>query len=147
MSTPPPGPPAMPIGSQTYPHRAVLGDLPAYCRTMAEIGVTRLELCSPMGYGVQFASLTDAEDVKEILADHGMRTESAHFSLKELREQQGRSIAWAHDAGITQMFAPSLGESGGGSAPTLDQVKRLAEEYNRIAEVGARAGMVQGLHN
>ena len=82
----------MPIGSQTYPHRAILKDLPAFCKTMADMGVTRLELCSPIGYGADFASLANAKDVKKILSDHGMKSESAHFGLKELREKQPESI-------------------------------------------------------
>jgi hypothetical protein len=45
------------------------------------------------------------------------------------------------------MITASLGEGNGGNAPTLDQVKKAADEYNRIAEVAAKAGMQQGLHN
>src|SRR6476661_4867001 len=73
----------LPIGSQVYPHRALLKDSPAYCKTMADIGVTRLELCSPLGYGADFASLADAAEVRKILADHGMKAESSHFTLRE----------------------------------------------------------------
>jgi len=40
-----------------------------------------------------------------------------------------------------------LGEGNGGNNPTLDQVKRAADEYNKIAAVAAKAGMQQGLHN
>jgi sugar phosphate isomerase/epimerase len=36
---------------------------------------------------------------------------------------------------------------GGGNNPTLDDVKRAADEYNRIAAVAAAAGIQQGLHN
>ena len=135
------------IGSQIYPHRALLKDLPAYCRTMAAMGVTTLELCSPIGYGADFASLADGNEVRRILADHGMTSESAHFGLNELREQQPASIAWAESVGITQMLAASLGAGNGGSTPNLEQVKKAADEYNRIAEVAAKAGMQQGLHN
>src|SRR6185436_11446372 len=49
--------------------------------------------------------------------------------------------------GITQMITASLGDGNGGSSPTLDQVKKAADEYNRIAAVSAKAGMQQGLHN
>ena len=45
------------------------------------------------------------------------------------------------------MITASLGEGNGGNSPTLDQVKRAADEYNRIAAVAARDGMQQGLHN
>src|SRR5256885_2165858 len=76
----------LPIGSQTYPHRPLLKDFPAFVKIMADIGVTRLELCSPIGYGADFASLADGKEVRKILADHGMKSESSHFSMKELRE-------------------------------------------------------------
>jgi sugar phosphate isomerase/epimerase len=36
---------------------------------------------------------------------------------------------------------------GGGNSPTLDQVKKAADEYNQIAAVSAAAGLQQGLHN
>jgi sugar phosphate isomerase/epimerase len=137
----------LPIGSQVYPHRALLKDFPAYVKTMADIGVTRLELCSPIGYGADFASLADGKAVRKIMADHGVGCESAHFSMKELREKQQESIAWAKEIGITQMITATLGDGNGGSSPTMDQVKRAAEEYNGIAAVAAKAGIQQGLHN
>src|ERR1051326_7629960 len=45
------------------------------------------------------------------------------------------------------MIIASLGYGNGGSNPSLDQVKKAAEEYNKIAEVAKKAGMQQGLHN
>src|SRR5579862_6698361 len=143
----PRGPLGYPIGSQVYPLRSMLGDFPAYVKMMADIGVKRLELCSPIGYGAEFASLSDPKEVKKILADHGMKSESSHFTMGELRNDQERSIAWAKEIGIKQMITASLGDGNGGSNPTLDQVKRAADEYNRIAAVAAKAGMQQGLHN
>jgi sugar phosphate isomerase/epimerase len=136
----------LPIGSQVYPTRSMLKDFPVYVKMMAEIGVSRLELCSPIGYGAEFSALANATDVKKILADHGMKAESSHFTLEELRKDQAKSIAWAKELGITQMIIPTLGEGGGGD-PTLDQVKRAADSYNQIASVAASAGMQQGLHN
>jgi len=44
----------LPIGSQVWPTRSMLKDFPAYAKMIAEIGVTRLELCSPIGYGAEF---------------------------------------------------------------------------------------------
>jgi sugar phosphate isomerase/epimerase len=137
----------LPIGSQVYPLRSMLKDFPAFVKTVADIGVTRLELCSPIGYGADFASLADGNEVRKILADHGMKAESSHFSMRELRNSQEKSIAWAKDVGITQMITATLGDGNGGSSPTLDQVKRAADEYNKIAAVAAQAGMQQGLHN
>src|SRR5215831_16696907 len=85
----------LPIGSQTWPTRSMLKDFPAYVKMMADIGVTRLELCSPIGYGPEFASLANPKEVKKILADHGLKSESSHFTMDELRHSQEKSIAWA----------------------------------------------------
>ncbi|MFI5458122.1 MAG: sugar phosphate isomerase/epimerase family protein [Isosphaerales bacterium] len=114
---------------------------------MAEIGVTRLELCSPIGYGPDFAALASANKIRKILADHGMKAESSHFTMGELRNSQEKSIEWAKEVGITQMITATLGEGNGGNNPTLDQVKRAADEYNKIAAVAAKADIQQGLHN
>jgi sugar phosphate isomerase/epimerase len=114
---------------------------------IAGIGVTRLELCSPIGYGAEFSSLASGKEVGRIMADHGLKSESSHFTMGELRRSQEKSVEWAKEIGITQMIAASLGDGNGGSHPTLDQVKRAADEYNQIATVAAKAGMQQGLHN
>src|SRR5262249_58585338 len=82
--------------------------------------------------------------VKRIIADHGLRCESGHFGMKELRQSQEKSIAWAKEVGITQMLTATL---GAGNSPTMDVVKKAADEYNKIAAVAARAGIQQGLHN
>lgn len=134
----------LPIGSQTYPHRALLKqDFPGLLKVFAELGVQRIELCSPFGYG-EFAGLRHGAEVKRMLADHGLRCESCHFSMRELRQSQADSIAWAKEVGIKQMITATL---GAGTTPTMDDVKRAADEYNRIAAVAAKAGMQQGLHN
>ena len=76
-----------------------------------------------------------------------MKAESSHFTMGELRKSQEKSIEWAKEVGITQMITATLGEGNGGNSPTLDQVKRAADEYNKIAAVAAKAGIQQGLHN
>ena len=134
----------VPIGSQTWPHRATLReDFPAVLKSLAAIGVQEIEMCSPFGYA-HFAALAKGTEVRRVIADHGLECRSSHFMIDELRQSQERSIAWAHDVGITQMFVPSL---EAGLNPTLDDVKRAADEYNRMAAAASRAGMRQGLHN
>jgi sugar phosphate isomerase/epimerase len=135
----------LPIGSQTWPHRQMIrdGDFVGLLRALKEIGVDAVELCSPFGYP-EFASLTDARQVKALIADHGLGCVSAHFGLGELRENQQRSLDWAHGVGITQMYVATL---AGPATPTLGDVKRAADEYNAIAAVAAKAGVQQGLHN
>jgi sugar phosphate isomerase/epimerase len=135
----------LPIGSQTYPHRAMIkeGNFAGLLKIFKEIGVERVELCSPIGYS-EFASLSDGKEVTKVISDHGLKCESGHFSMRELRTSQDKSIEWAKSVGITQMITATL---GGGNTPTMDDVKKAADEYNQIAAVAAKAGIQQGLHN
>src|SRR5262245_34075908 len=123
----------LPIGSQTYPHRAMIrdGNFAGLLKTLVDLGVTSVELCSPIGY-TDFANLADGKQVAKTLADNGVKCESAHFSMRELREKHQDSIAWAKDVGITQMITATL---GGGNTSTMDDVKKAADEYNKIAAV------------
>jgi sugar phosphate isomerase/epimerase len=138
----------LPIGCQIYPLRSMLKDFPAFVKMMAGIGVTRLELCSPdrLDSG-EFRVLANGKEVRKILADHGLKAESCHFSMGELRASQQKSIAWAKEVGIVQMITNSLGDGNGDDHPTMDQVKKAADEYNKIAAVAARANIQQCLHN
>jgi sugar phosphate isomerase/epimerase len=138
------GPLGLPIGSQTWPTRPMLKDFPAYCKMMADIGVAHLELCSPIGYGAEFTVLKNPKEVVKIMSDHGLKSMSSHFTMEELRKKHQQSIDWAKEIGITQMITATL---GGGNNPTMDQVKKAADEYNKIAAVSAAAGLEQGLHN
>ena len=138
----------MPIGSQTYPHRALIkdGNFAGLLKQLKDMGIERIELCSALGY-TDFASLSDGKQVRKTLEDHGLKCESAHFSMRELRESQDKSIEWAKDIGIEQMITATLGGPMQNGATTMDAVKKAADEYNTIAAVADRAGIQQGLHN
>jgi len=138
----------LPIGCQTWPVREMIAkDFPGTIKQLAAAGFQTVELCSPVGYAdsgfAGLAKYTGAE-LRQILADAGVTCVSSHFSIKELRENQEARIAWAKDVGLQQMIVPSL---DGPAKPTLDDVKRAADEYNKMAELSAKAGVQQGLHN
>jgi len=137
----------LPIGSQTYPHRQRIkdGDLAGLCKDMKDLGIGIIELCSP-GYG-EFSSLTDGKQTRKIIEDHGLKCPSAHFELGELRNKQQEAIAWAHDIGMTQMGTASLNGHVENGETTMDVVKKAADEYNKIGENAAKAGMQQFLHD
>src|SRR5208337_620108 len=121
----------MPIGCQTWPVREMIAkDFPGTIKQLAAAGFQTIELCSPVGYADSgFAGLdkyTGAE-LKRMLGDAGVTCVSSHFGIQELRENQEGRIAWAKDVGLTQMIVPSL---EGPKKPTMDDVKRAAEEYN-----------------
>ena len=137
----------LPIGSQTYPHRLRIksGDFAGLCKDMAALGIGSVELCSP-GYA-EFASLVDGKQTRHIVEDHGLNCPSAHFDLSELRNKQEQSIVWAHDLGMTQMGTASLDGQVQNGVTTMDVVKKAAEEYNKIGEAAAKAGIQQFLHD
>jgi sugar phosphate isomerase/epimerase len=138
----------MPIGCQTWPVREMIGkDFPGTIKQLAAAGFQSIELCSPVGYADSgFAGLAkySGAELRKILGDEGVSCVSSHFGIAELRENQERAIAWAKDVGLTQMLVPSL---DGPEKPTLDDVVRAAEEYNKMGEKAAKAGIQQGLHN
>ena len=138
----------LPIGCQTYPVRAMIAkDFPGTIKVLASAGFQSIELCSPVGYADSgFAGLAkySGAELRGIFADAGVTCVSSHFDITELRKDQPGRIAWAKDLGLTQMLVPSL---DGPSHPTMDDVKRAAEEYNRMGEKAAQAGIQQGLHN
>ena len=137
----------LPIGSQTYPHRQRIedGDFAGLCKDMAALGVGSLELCSP-GYD-EFASLADAKETRKIMEDHGLTCPSSHFTLDELRTKQQQVIAWAKDIGMTQMGTATLNGPVQNGVTTMDAVKKAADEYNKIGETAANAGIQQFLHD
>lgn len=138
----------MPIGCQTWPVRdRIARDFPGTIKLLAAAGFQSVELCSPIGYvDSGFAGLAKyrGAELRRILSDAGVTCISSHFDIDELRKDQARSIAWAQDVGLKQMMVPSL---DGPKHPTLDDVKRAADEYNKMAANAAKAGIQQGLHN
>jgi len=138
----------LPLGCQTWPVRAMIAkDFRGTLKELSAAGFQAIELCSPVGYADSgFAGLgkLKGSELRDILQDAGLSCVSSHFSIDELRKNQDDRIAWAKDAGLTQMIVPSL---DGPKNPTMDDVKRAADEYNRMGERAAAAGIVQGLHN
>jgi sugar phosphate isomerase/epimerase len=138
----------MPIGCQTWPVREMIAkDFPGTIKQLADAGFQTIELCSPVGYSDSgFAGLAKykGSELRKILSDAGVSCVSSHFGIEELRENQERAISWAKEAGLTQMMVPSL---NGPEKPTMDEVKRAADEYNKMGEQSAKAGIQQGLHN
>jgi sugar phosphate isomerase/epimerase len=138
----------LPLGCQTWPVRtSIAKDFPGTLKELASAGFQTVELCSPVGYadsGFGGLGKYKGAELQGVLRDAGLGCVSSHFSLDELKKDQDGRIAWAKDVGLTQMLVASL---NGPKNPTMDDVKRAADEYNRIGERAAAAGIVQGLHN
>src|SRR5580704_17878602 len=138
----------LPIGCQTWPVReGIAKDFPGTIKQLAAAGFQNIELCSPVGYddsGFGGLAKYKGSELRKMLNDWGVGCFSSHFGIGELRKDQASRIAWAQDLGLKQMIVPSL---DGPKNPTMDDVKRAAEEYNKMGEKAAAAGIQQGLHN
>src|SRR3984957_4275668 len=125
----------MPLGCQTWPVRDMIAKgFPGTIKQLADAGFQMIELCSPVGYADSgFAGLAKykGNELRRVLGDAGVTCTSSHFSIQELRDDQDGRIAWARGVGVTQMMVPWL---DGPKKPTMDDVKRRAEEYNNMAE-------------
>ncbi len=137
----------LPIGSQTYPHRARIqsGDFAGLLKDMKAIGIEVIELCNPTY--ADYKVLADGKQTRKILDDAGMKCISAHFQMNALRTDQPKQIEWAHDIGMTQMSTADLGGRVTNGMTSIEEVKRAADEYNKIAAVAKKAGLQQALHN
>jgi sugar phosphate isomerase/epimerase len=138
----------LPIGFQTYPVRELIAqDFPGTLRHMAEVGYQAVEMCSPPGYvDSGFGPLVKlkASDIRQIINDAGLRCESCHFGVKELRENLADRIGWSKQLGLTQMILSSFDiprDAG------MDDWKRAADSLNKIGEQTQSAGLQLGYHN
>src|SRR5205809_7523382 len=79
----------MPIGCQTWPVRTLIAkDFPGTIKLLADAGFEAIELCSPVGYASSgFADVAKykAAELRRLLGDLGVRCESSHFGIEELR--------------------------------------------------------------
>ena len=137
----------LPIGSQSWPHRARIGTdgyagLASLCKDMKAAGIESLELVSPSG---EFSALTDGKQVRKILDDSGMKSPSAHF--RGIRTNLPTLMQWAHDIGMTHMSMASMGGQTVNGVTTLETVKRTCEEFNKLGAISKKEGLQMMTHN
>ena len=138
-----------PIGLQIFPLAKMIDtDFRGTMKQVADAGFQTVELLSPW-YNKHNFGLADMEkysgaDIRKILGDLGLKAVGAHVDMTECRgDELPKIIQWATDRGLQQICVPSLDGPRNG---TLDDVKRLADEYNHAGEMSAKAGLKQGLH-
>jgi sugar phosphate isomerase/epimerase len=136
------------FGFQTWTLRHQLGeDLPGTLKMMADMGYKEVEFCSPLGYTgtpfEKFNTLRGAE-LRKIIEDSGLKCESSHFNMDELRNHLENRIEWSLEMGITQMIASSFWLPEGAS---IDDYRHACDELNEIGLKTKAAGIQCGFHN
>lgn len=125
------------IAVQLYTLRDLLArDVPATLRAVAEAGYRSVELAGlpPM----------DAERLRVLLDEAGLRPMGAHVSLDDLRRDLHGQLEWAAILDCPRLIVPWLPDA---ERTTVDGVRQLAAELGRIAEACAAAGRRLGYHN
>jgi sugar phosphate isomerase/epimerase len=97
---------------------------------MKALGIEVIELCNPT-YN-EYKNLADGKQTRKILDDNGMKCISAHFQMNALRNDHAKQIEWAQQIGMTQMSTADLGGRVVNGVTSIDEVKRAADEYNKI---------------
>src|SRR6188508_2581297 len=139
----------LPIGSQTYPHRAMIADgkFVDLLKQLKSIGVDQIELCGYLGGAgyPEFKSLADGKATRKVIEDNGLKAVSCHFLFPELRDNLAKAIAWSKDLGLEQMMIPTV--KSGATTGTLEEAKMLTDQFNKMAVDINKAGMRAGAHN
>ncbi len=136
------------FGFQTWTLRDKLGeDLPGTLKMMADLGYKEVEFCSPLGYTgtpfEQFNSMSGSE-LRKIIEETGLKCESSHYNMGELREHLDNRIEWSLEMGITQIIASSFWLPKDAS---IDDYRQACDELNEIGRKTKEAGIQAGFHN
>jgi sugar phosphate isomerase/epimerase len=136
------------FGFQTWTLREQLGeDLPGTLKKMAGMGYKEVEFCSPLGYsGTPFEKFNGLKgsELRRIITDAGLKCESSHYGMGELRDHLDNRIEWSLEMGITQVIASSFGLPGDAS---INDYRRACDELNAIGLKIKAAGLHTGFHN
>lgn len=137
-----------PIGFQVWTIKdQLIKDFAGTLKMMADLGYETVEMCSPPGYsGSGFAPLVGmrASEMKRIVEEAGLKLESTHYGMGELRDNLSDRIDFALESGQKQMIASSFWLP---KTATLSDWKKAADELNEIGAKTKRAGIQTGFHN
>jgi sugar phosphate isomerase/epimerase len=126
-----------PIGLQLYTVRDELQkDVPGTIEKVAAIGYKEVEIYDL--YGMAPAQFT------KLLKDNGLTAVSGHYLLKDEQTQWEKKVAEAKELGLKYMVHAILDPE---ERKSLEDYKRHAELWNKIAEQTHKAGMQFCYHN
>ena len=123
-------------GIQLYTVRRLAAvDLPGTLRQLAKIGYKEIE----------FAGFYDhpATEVRDILKSNGLTAPSTHIDLKTIQDTPARLFEESHIVGHEWITVPSLS----GRRETVDDWKRTADQFNKVAAQVKGAGFRFAFHN
>lgn len=137
-----------PLGFQVWTIKdQLIKDFPGTLKMMAGLGYETVEMCSPPGYessGFGPLMKMKAPEMKKIVEDCGLKLESTHYGMGELREKLSERIDFAGESGQKQMICSSFWLPK--DAKMSDWMKAV-DELNEIGAKTKKAGIQMGFHN
>lgn len=134
----------IPLGLQLYSVRALLAK--DFEGTLAKLHAIGYKVAEAAGYYDR-----SAVDFRKALAAADMRCVSTHHTLKVLETELDKWLEYGHTLGLEYIVCSSSGgmhrDPAAQGAPTLDDWRWIAGEFNRIGEKVKAAGMTFGVHN
>ncbi len=135
--------PISPFGLQLYSVRDVLPADPKGVMTkLAAMGYRTFESFS--GKDGFLWGMTPAE-IKAFLNGLDVQLVSTHFDYRGQVDKPDllkKSIELAHEAGLTYLLCPYMGPQ-----KSLDDFKKIADDFNRVGAEVSKAGLKFGYHN
>ena len=125
----------IPLGVQIYSVRdAAKNDLEGTLKGIAKIGYECVEFAGYYG--------KDPKDIRKMLDDCGLACCSTHTGLGEIRGDKFEKTVDIHKTlGAKLIIVPSMGDH-----TSVDGAKKIAEEFNAIAEKAKKWDMFIGYH-
>jgi sugar phosphate isomerase/epimerase len=138
----------MPLGFQVWTVKdKLVKDFPGTLKMIADVGYKSVEMCSPPGYASSgFGPLVNikGKEMKQIINNAGLKFESTHYQMNELRNNLNERIEFASESGQKQMILSSFGLPAKSS---LSDWMKAADELNTIGAITKKAGIQTGFHN
>jgi sugar phosphate isomerase/epimerase len=133
-----------PLGLQLYSVRALLAK--DFDGTLVKVRADGYTVVEAAGYFDRTAT-----DFRKAMDAAGMRCVSTHHTLNVLETELDKWIEYGHTLGLEYIVCSSSGgmhrDPAAKGAPTLDDWRWIAGEFNRIGEKVKAAGMTFGVHN
>ncbi|HEV2485649.1 MAG TPA: sugar phosphate isomerase/epimerase [Terracidiphilus sp.] len=133
-----------PLGLELYSVRDLLAK--DFEGTLAKVRADGYTVAEAAGYFDRTAA-----DFRKALDNAGIRCVSTHHALYVLETQLDQWIEYGHTLGLEYIVCSSSGgmhrNPAAKGAPTLDDWRWIAGEFNRIGEKVKAAGMTLGIHN
>jgi len=137
-----------PLGFQVWTVKdKLIKDFPGTLKEIAALGYKSVEMCSPPGYessGFGPLMKLKASEMKQIINDAGLKFESTHYGMDELRNHLDERIEFAKESGQKQMILSSFGLP---KNATMSDWMKAADELNEIGSKTKKSGIQLGFHN